>query len=635
MPSAMPSASPTAMPSAMPSVMPSGMPTATPTTMPSAMPSVSPTTMPSAMPSVSPTGMPTWAPSVMPSAMPSVAPSAMPSAMPTTMPSATPSDEPSTMPSDMPSFSCATLLADVLAVPQCPTAFGNDYCALFDLFDATDGCSWDSYSGWLSSTDVCDFEGVTCEVIFGSPEVTEVNLSGYNLVGSIPTTLFYLPQLTVLDLSDNSLAGDIPTQLGLLVNLESFDISTNAYDNPTNGDGVMPAEVCDLRSGDLTYLAADCNAAEVELVDCNVAVNCCTDCTNVSPSDSPSAVPVATTDEPTADPSGAPSLAPSVAVTTLVPSAPPSCDSTLNYDCSTSDNVSECEALVAFYENMGGCAWTNGSAGSRRLAEVGARNLAGRRSWGSSDTCEVGGLAAPEHCCWFGSTCDCSDSSLGCVVKKLELVGNNLDGVIPDSIGDLTYVAVIEFSYNKVNGVLTSALATLEFLEVFMVDNNEVTGSAEFMCSKDGVPLNFFSSDCDDFVEVTACSCCFCTIQLGPSESPSVTASDAPSLAPSVSDAPTVTESVSPTDMPSASPSDPVPSDTPSDVPSDVPSATPSICEDAFDGGYVCTSTDTENFPGVPVTCDLVVHNANICNITSCKLDLPPPSEACCECKGY
>jgi len=334
--------------------------------------------------------------------------------------------------------------------------------------------------------------------------------------------------------------------------------------------------------------------------------------------------------------------------------------------------VSECEALVDFYENMGGCAWTNGSAGSRRLAEVGARNLAGRRSWGSSDTCEVGGLAAPEHCCWFGNTCDCSDSSLGCVVKKLELVGNNIDGVIPDSIGDLTYVAVIEFSYNKVNGVLTSVLATLEFLEVFMVDNNEVTGSAEFMCSKDGVPLNFFSSDCDDFVEVTACSCCFCTIQLGPSESPSVTASDAPSLAPSVSDAPTVTESDSPTDMPSAmpsiapssspttaepsptpsqvptelptdtpslvpsaSPSDPVPSDTPSDVPSDVPSATPSICEDAFDGGYVCTSTDTENFPGVPVTCDLVVHNANICNIKSCKLDLPPPSEACCECKGY
>uniref|UniRef100_A0A7S2NXY9 Leucine-rich repeat-containing N-terminal plant-type domain-containing protein n=1 Tax=Leptocylindrus danicus TaxID=163516 RepID=A0A7S2NXY9_9STRA len=553
-----------------------------------------------------------------------------------------------------------------MAVNPCPPTFGNDYCALFELFEATNGCDWDNTSGWLSSTDVCDFAGVTCSDVSGSDEVTELNLDSNNLVGSISTTLYLLPQLTVLDLSDNELAGSIPTQLGLLRSLVTLDISKNAYDNPSNGDGIVPEEVCELRDDALTMFAADCNAAEVELVDCNVAANCCTDCNNYLPSDTPSLAPVVPTDFPTAPPSGVITTPAPTAVASDTPSMSPSCDSTLDYDCTISANTTECTALVDFYENMGGCAWTQGVAtGGRRLTQMGNT---GTRPWGTDEDCSIRDRGAPDICCWFGVTCEYVDPSIGFVVTKVELVGNNLCGEFQDSIAYLSFLKIFELSYNKIRGGIIGAMATMEYLDVFMVDNNELTGSAEIMCNKDGNPLSFFSADCDDFAEVTACSCCFCTIQLAPSESPTVTASDAPSAGPSSSSAPTVTASSAPsatpsdtpslvpssapvTDaptgtpslvpsvtasdtpslVPSTGPSNPVPSDSPTVTATDTPSNTPSVCQDY--PNYECESTDSTIFYGFDVDCTNVAEFPYLCYISGCAFGDLTPAEACCGCK--
>ena len=252
----------------------------------------------------------------------------------------------------------------------------------------------------------------------------------------------------------------------------------------------------------------------------------------------------------------------------------PSCDSTLDYDCTISANTTECNSLIEFYETMGGCAWKQGAAvGGRRLAEAEARGLSGASSWSSDGACSVDGTDAPDHCCWQGISCECSNPSIGCVVTKIKLVGNNLCGEFQDSVANLSHLRILELSYNKIRGGVNAALATMGNLDIFMVDNNELTGSAEIMCSKNGSPLSFFSADCDDFVEITECSCCFCSIQLAPSSDPSLMPSVIPSSLPS--SVPSSQPSSLPSALPSALPSS-IPSSVPSSMPSVIPSSLPS-----------------------------------------------------------
>merc|ERR1719276_122107 len=210
----------------------------------------------------------------------------------------------------------------------------------------------------------------------------------------------------------------------------------------------------------------------------------------------------------------------------------------MNYDCSTSDNMSECVAMRDFFEGTGGCAWISSSATTRRLAEADVQGPPGQNAWGSDDACNLYSAGAPDHCCWFGVTCDCSDSEVGCVVTKIELVGNNLVGSLSVSIAKLDFLVELVLSYNYLSGGINS-LSALTNLEILMLDNNELTGEAEALCDKPGKALSFFSVDCDTGYEVTACSCCFCTIQLGPSDVPSTSMmpsnvpSDVPSEVPS------------------------------------------------------------------------------------------------------
>merc|ERR1712151_1297447 len=262
-----------------------------------------------------------------------------------------------------------------------------------------------------------------------------------------------------------------------------------------------------------------------------------------------------------------------------------------------------------------------------------ARALAGTKKWGSDASCTVDGKAAYSFCCWLGVSWECSSKE--CHVTKIELVDLNLVGQFDETIANLKKLKILELSYNKISGNLIAALGTLTNLNVLMVDNNELTGSAEFLC--DELDLSFFSSDCDDFVEITECSCCFCFTQLGPSESPSVTV---PSAGPSVSmvpssmpsDTPSVTPSESPSIAPSSMPSD-APSVTPSVVPtaSSEPSSSPSDCEDAGGESYSCQSND-EGSPYFKVSADCAdaAGNSDVCGYNSCFFGVAIPRVVCC-----
>ena len=89
---------------------------------------------------------------------------------------------------------------------------------------------------------ICD--GLTEVELWGEyydiATTTEIDLSGNQLTGSIPSEIGCLTNLTYLDLYNNQLTGEIPSEIGNLTRLYSLRL----YDNLLTGD--IPQEVCDL-----------------------------------------------------------------------------------------------------------------------------------------------------------------------------------------------------------------------------------------------------------------------------------------------------------------------------------------------------------------------------------------------------
>ncbi|MBP7213126.1 MAG: leucine-rich repeat domain-containing protein, partial [Anaerolineaceae bacterium] len=121
------------------------------------------------------------------------------------------------------SFDCST----VTDVPQIECE------ALVALYGSTNGAGWMYNSGWLQSTTVSTWHGVTVEM----GRVTRVNLYYNQLTGSIPATLGNLSNLQSVNFGSNQLNGTIPAELGLLSNLEFLSLASNEL------TGGIPAEL--------------------------------------------------------------------------------------------------------------------------------------------------------------------------------------------------------------------------------------------------------------------------------------------------------------------------------------------------------------------------------------------------------
>jgi Leucine-rich repeat (LRR) protein len=76
----------------------------------------------------------------------------------------------------------------------------DDRAILFELYDAAGGASWTTSTGWKSDTvPICQWHGVVCS----GQTVSELNLSGNNLNGIVPSVVFHLPGLRKVDISGN------------------------------------------------------------------------------------------------------------------------------------------------------------------------------------------------------------------------------------------------------------------------------------------------------------------------------------------------------------------------------------------------------------------------------------------------
>lgn len=76
---------------------------------------------------------------------------------------------------------------------------------LDNLFVETGGPDWEKGGNWANGGAVCSYEGITCNQNGTNLNkgVVGINLSGFGLVGSIPTDIYKLPHLKSVDFSSN------------------------------------------------------------------------------------------------------------------------------------------------------------------------------------------------------------------------------------------------------------------------------------------------------------------------------------------------------------------------------------------------------------------------------------------------
>jgi gliding motility-associated-like protein len=108
-----------------------------------------------------------------------------------------------------------TILAQVLY---------SDSLALVDLYNSTNGNSWKNNNNWLLKK-VATWNGVTVN----ANRITNLNLSGNKLSGSLPSSFCTLTQLQYLNFSNNNLSGNLPLYFDSLTALNSIDLRNNKF----------------------------------------------------------------------------------------------------------------------------------------------------------------------------------------------------------------------------------------------------------------------------------------------------------------------------------------------------------------------------------------------------------------------
>ncbi len=123
---------------------------------------------------------------------------------------------------------------------------------------------------------------------------------------------------------------------------------------------------------------------------------------------------------------------------------PAGLSATQNFIATTVVSSANRNALIAFYEKTGGPEWTD------------------RKDWLSNAPLDA----------WHGVTTDADG-----MVTRLELSGNNLQGTLPDEIGQLGDLTVLNLGGNHLSGHVPVEIGQLTFLEALNLEENQLTGT--------------------------------------------------------------------------------------------------------------------------------------------------------------
>ena len=119
------------------------------------------------------------------------------------------------------------------------------------------------------------------------------------------------------------------------------------------------------------------------------------------------------------------------------------------------------EALIALYNETGGPNWTNNT------------------DWLTNASPDV----------WHGITTETSNDR----VTEVDLIENNLVGVIPPEIGTLGAIEVLKLSFNHISGVIPSEIGNLRALTHLRLGGNQLSG---------GIPHNVGNLDMLEYLDL-------------------------------------------------------------------------------------------------------------------------------------
>ncbi len=130
----------------------------------------------------------------------------------------------------------------------------NDWIALNQLYEQTDGNNWISKTNWTivggetppSNCNLSLLEGITLN---DNNRVGGIELPENNLVGTIPPEIGQLQELDEMQLTDNNLSGTLPAAIGQLQNLATLELDNN------NLSGGLPPEIGTLLSLEVLSLS--------------------------------------------------------------------------------------------------------------------------------------------------------------------------------------------------------------------------------------------------------------------------------------------------------------------------------------------------------------------------------------------
>ncbi|XP_052289843.1 probable LRR receptor-like serine/threonine-protein kinase At3g47570 isoform X5 [Citrus sinensis] len=98
---------------------------------------------------------------------------------------------------------------------------------------------------WTSNTSVCTWIGITCDV--NSHRVTALDISQFNLQGTIPPQLGNLSSLTTLNLSHNKLSGSVPSSIYTMHRLKFLDFTDNQLSGSVSSFVFNMSSILDIR----------------------------------------------------------------------------------------------------------------------------------------------------------------------------------------------------------------------------------------------------------------------------------------------------------------------------------------------------------------------------------------------------
>jgi len=307
-----------------------------------------------------------------------------------------------------------------------PACTEQDSLALLALYNTTNGINWNTT--WNLNAPISTWHGVTMSA--DGCNVQELNLSNNNLVGTISPEIGNLSALTRLLLHTNNLTGSISPEIANATELHQIWLFSNQLSGilpPEIGNlnqlthlglggnqltGSIPASYGDLSS--LGFLALKNNNLS-GCFDINLANICAAGINSrINSGNNFDALwtNFCTTDAGACTPPPAPT-------------------------CRYTDSL----ALITLFQATNGPTWTT--------------------TWNPAQPMDT----------WYGITLNAE----GCVAE-INLAQNNLFGVLPPAIGDLTSMVRFNVHSNRLMGGIPAAIGNAAELRQIWVFNNELSG---------------------------------------------------------------------------------------------------------------------------------------------------------------